>query len=78
MTKKRATKRKSSRRKRQQPSLPAINLTLDQWLDILGYALLAIAALTILSFISANHGVIPGWWLGVLRRQVSSPSKGPP
>lgn len=68
MTKKRATRRKSSRRKRQQPSLPSINLTLDQWLDILGYALLAMAALTILSFISANHGVIPGWWLGVLRR----------
>jgi len=37
-------------------------------LDILGYALLAIAGLTILSFLSANHGLIPGWWLGLLRR----------
>jgi len=43
-------------------------LTLDQWLDILGYALLAIAAFTILSFLSASHGLIPGWWLGLLRR----------
>ena len=30
--------------------------------------LLAIAGLTILSFLSANHGLIPGWWLGLLRR----------
>jgi len=37
-------------------------------LDILGYALLAIAGLTILSFLSANHGLIPGWWLGLLRQ----------
>jgi len=51
-----------------QPKQPPIRLTLDQQLDILGYALLAVAGLTILSFLSANHGLIPGWWLGVLRR----------
>ncbi|RLD00312.1 MAG: DNA translocase FtsK [Chloroflexi bacterium] len=68
MTKRRSTRRKSSRRRRKQLALPRINLTLDQWLDIVGYALLAVATLTILSFISANHGVIPGWWLGVLMR----------
>ena len=67
MTKKRSTRRKSSRRKKRQPSLLS-RLTLDQWLDILGYGLLAVAALTILSFLSANHGLIPGWWLGLLRR----------
>lgn len=44
-----------------------LDLNLDQWLDILGYFLLAIAGLTLLSFPSANHGVIPTWWLGVLR-----------
>jgi DNA segregation ATPase FtsK/SpoIIIE, S-DNA-T family len=44
-----------------------LSLNLDQWLDILGYFLLAIAGLTLLSFPSANHGVIPTWWLGVLR-----------
>jgi S-DNA-T family DNA segregation ATPase FtsK/SpoIIIE len=50
------------------PRQPPIHLTLDQQLDILGYVLLAVAALTILSFLSANHGLVPGWWLGVLRR----------
>ncbi|MEA3338918.1 MAG: DNA translocase FtsK [Chloroflexota bacterium] len=44
-----------------------LNLNLDQWLDILGYVLLAIAALTILSFLSANNGVLLGKWLGWLR-----------
>jgi S-DNA-T family DNA segregation ATPase FtsK/SpoIIIE len=45
-----------------------LDLDLDQWLDILGYVLLATAGLTLLSFPSANHGAIPGWWLRVLRR----------
>ncbi len=52
--------------------LPEISLDLDldlaRWLEILGYVLLAFAGLTLLSFPSANHGRIPGWWLGVLRR----------
>jgi len=30
--------------------------------------LLAVAGLTILSFLSANQGLIPNWWLGVLRQ----------
>jgi len=74
MTKRRSTgrtstrKRSSSRRRRKRPALPSINLTPDQWLDILGYVLLAIAGLTLLSFLSANHGLIPGWWLGLLRQ----------
>ena len=32
-------------------SLPSLDLTFDQWLDILGYALLTIAGLTLLSFL---------------------------
>ncbi|MDY7080566.1 MAG: DNA translocase FtsK 4TM domain-containing protein [Chloroflexota bacterium] len=63
-SRRRSSRRKSSKRR----SLPSINLTLDQQLDILGYALLAVAAFTLLSFPSTNHGVIPGWWLGLLRR----------
>ena len=71
MTKRRSSRRRTSRRKKSKGlSLPDIHLTLDQWLDILGYTLLAVAGLTFLSFLSANHGVIPGWWLGVLRRAV--------
>jgi len=64
----RTSRRTSSRRKKKGWSLPEIHLTLDQQLDILGYVLLGVAGLTLLSFLSANHGVIPGWWLGVLRR----------
>jgi len=63
------TKKSSSRRRRsKRRTKPRIHLTLDQQLDILGYALLAIAAFTLLSFLSASHGLIPDWWLGLLRR----------
>ena len=58
----------SGRKKGKQPSLPKIDLTLDQQLDILGYVLLAIAAFTLLSFLSANRGIITGQWVGLLRR----------
>jgi S-DNA-T family DNA segregation ATPase FtsK/SpoIIIE len=72
MTKRRSTGRTSRRGKGRRGggrlTLPKIHLTLDQWLDILGYVLLAAAAFTILSFLSANHGVLPGWWLGRLRQ----------
>ncbi len=76
MTKRGSTKRpssrsrgrQSSRSRRQTPSLPQINLTPDQQLDILGYVLLALAGFTILSFISSERGLITGGWLGLLRR----------
>jgi len=68
MTRKRSSRRKSRRKKSKGWSLPEIPLTLDQQLDILGYVFLGIAGLTFLSFLSANHGVIPGWWLGLLRQ----------
>jgi len=64
MTKRRSSGRRRSRKRK----LPRINLTLDQSLDIAGYVLLAVAGITLLSFLSASHGVIPGWWLGNLRR----------
>ncbi|MDY6875584.1 MAG: DNA translocase FtsK [Chloroflexota bacterium] len=63
------TKRRSSRRRKsKQRTKPRIHLTLDQQLDILGYVLLAVAVFTLLSFLSASHGLIPDWWLGLLRR----------
>ena len=61
-------RRRSSRRTGIQLRLPEINLTLDQWLAILGGVLLAIAALTALSFLSTNHGSITGRWLEALRQ----------
>ncbi len=64
MTKRRSSRRRKSKRR----TKPRIQLTLDQQLDILGYALLAVAAFTLLSFLSASHGLIPDWWLGLLRR----------
>jgi S-DNA-T family DNA segregation ATPase FtsK/SpoIIIE len=47
--------------------LPEINLTLDQYLDILGYLLVAFAALMILSFLSPNSGRITAALVGFLR-----------
>ena len=63
------TRRRSRRRsKKREWKLPRINLSLDHYLDIAGYALLAVAGITLLSFLSASHGVIPAWWLGKLRQ----------
>ena len=64
MTRRRSSRRRKSKRR----TKPRIHLTLDQQLDILGYALLAVAVFTLLSFLSASHGLIPDWWLGLLRR----------
>jgi S-DNA-T family DNA segregation ATPase FtsK/SpoIIIE len=47
-----------------------IQIDLDQWLDILGYGLLAASGLTLLSFLSASHGTIPAWWLRILRHSL--------
>lgn len=50
--------------------LPELKLEadIDLWLDIIGYGLLGLALVTLLSFLSANHGAIPGWWLRLLQR----------
>ncbi len=63
-----ARRRSSRRKKTRQRAQPRTRLTLDQRLDILGYVLLTVAGLTILSFLSANHGLIPDWWLWLLRQ----------
>ena len=67
-TTKRTTRRKTTRRRRKQPTLPTISLTLDQWLDIAGYVLLAASGLTALCFLSPNRGAIPGAWVSFLMR----------
>ena len=66
--KKRSSRRTSRRKKSRRRVQPRIRLTLDQQLDILGDALLAVAVFTLLSFFSTSHGLIPDWWLGLLRR----------
>jgi S-DNA-T family DNA segregation ATPase FtsK/SpoIIIE len=58
----------ASRRPTRKKKPPRIRLTVDQQLDIVGYALLVVAALTLLSFLSSSHGLIPTWWLGILRQ----------
>jgi S-DNA-T family DNA segregation ATPase FtsK/SpoIIIE len=67
-TGRRTSSRTSGRgQSKQQPS-PAIHLTLDQQLDILGYVMLAVAGLTLLSFLSSSHGLFLSWWLTELRQ----------
>ena len=67
-----ARKRKKRKKKGLRGLIPDVildlKLDLDQWLDVAGYGLIVLAALTLLSFPSASHGAIPSWWLGVLRR----------
>ncbi len=68
-----STKGKSTRggkgknSKKSPQSGPAIRLTLDQKLDILGLFLVALALVTILSFLSSNQGDLTGAWLQFLR-----------
>jgi S-DNA-T family DNA segregation ATPase FtsK/SpoIIIE len=64
----RTTRRRSTRSRRRTPRLPTIDLTLDQWLDIVGYVLLAASGLTVLCFLSPNRGSIPGAWVDLLMR----------
>jgi S-DNA-T family DNA segregation ATPase FtsK/SpoIIIE len=66
MAKRRSTRRRKSR-KTGQLKLPEIHLTLDQWLDIIGYGLVAIAGLTLLCFLSANRGELTRRWVSFLR-----------
>lgn len=59
--------RKSSRR-RSRAREPLIQLTRDQWLDLLGGALLLSAVLTILSLLSPQQGALLHLWLAGLER----------
>ncbi|MGH2591994.1 MAG: DNA translocase FtsK 4TM domain-containing protein [Anaerolineae bacterium] len=49
------------------PAGPLIRLTLDQKLDILGLLLVAVGAVTALSFLSPSQGNLTGAWLRFLR-----------
>jgi len=63
-------RRSSSRRsssKKPQPTLWQ-RLSRDQKLDILGWVLVIVAALTILSMLSAQQGVLTQWWISLLSR----------
>jgi len=60
--------RTGGRRKTQRPATPAINLTLDQKLDILGIALVALGGFTLLSKLSLNQGNLTKPWLDFLSR----------
>ena len=67
-TGKRTSQRSRSKSRRPSLPLPRISLTRDQWLDILGYGLLGIAAFTLLSFLTSQHGAITGPWVSMLRK----------
>lgn len=61
----RTSSRSSSRGKKTSQSLWN-RLTRDQKLDILGWVLVGLAVLTILSMISAEQGVLTQWWISLL------------
>ncbi len=47
---------------------PRVRLSRDTQLDILGYSLLIVAALTVLAFFSAQRGALLGFWVQLLGR----------
>ena len=55
---------------RPEPGGPLVRLTLDQKLDLLGLALVAVAVVTVLSFLSPSQGNLTGAWLKFLRATV--------
>ena len=63
-----AGKSRKSSRKRSRAREPLIQLTRDQWLDLLGGALLLSAVLTILSLLSPQQGALLHLWLAGLER----------
>jgi S-DNA-T family DNA segregation ATPase FtsK/SpoIIIE len=71
MAKKRSTRKKTTRRRRtSQRAKQPFELKPEQLLDILGYVLIAVAALTLLSFPSGTRGKVLGWWVALLRQAV--------
>ena len=60
-------KPKQSASRQQQPARPL--LTVDQWIDLIGYCLIALAGLTILSALSpGGQGDLTSSWLTVLKQ----------
>jgi DNA segregation ATPase FtsK/SpoIIIE, S-DNA-T family len=69
MTKRRSlsSSRRSRSRKKPQPSLWQ-RMSHDQKLDLLGWILVAVSALTILSMASSQQGMLTQWWIMLLRQ----------
>jgi DNA segregation ATPase FtsK/SpoIIIE, S-DNA-T family len=66
MTKRHSSSRSRSRTSSKRKTSLWQRLSQDQKLDILGWALVALSALTILSMLSAQQGVLTQWWIQVL------------
>jgi len=55
-------------RRRRSKKSRGIKISLDRQLDILGIFLMALAGITILSFLSATRGSLTDWWLRLLQQ----------
>jgi S-DNA-T family DNA segregation ATPase FtsK/SpoIIIE len=55
-------------RRRRSKKSKGIKISLDRQLDILGIFLMALAGITILSFLSATRGSLTEWWLHLLQQ----------
>jgi len=55
-------------RRRRSKKSRGIKISLDRQLDILGIFLMALAGITILSFLSATRGSLTEWWLRLLQQ----------
>ncbi|MGC9356490.1 MAG: DNA translocase FtsK [Anaerolineae bacterium] len=64
MTKRRSSRKRSSRSKKKRE--PLIQLSRDQWFDLLGGLLVFLAVLTVLSLLSAQQGTLTELWLAGL------------
>lgn len=65
-TRRRSSGTRRSRSRKPQPTLWQ-RLSHDQKLDLLGWSLAILAALTILSMLSAQQGVLTHWWITLLK-----------
>ncbi len=64
----RTAKKGNGSRKRRQQRGPLLQLSLDTWLDILGYLLLGLAGLTLLALLSVQRGALLEPWVVFLSR----------
>ncbi|MGC9468694.1 MAG: DNA translocase FtsK [Anaerolineae bacterium] len=64
------SRKSSSRRSSRSKARPSLwqRLSKDQKLDILGWSLVVLSVLTILSMLSAEQGVLTRWWISILRQ----------
>ena len=65
-TRRRSTSSRSSSSRKKKPEPLWDRLTSDQKLDILGWILVGLAVLTILSMISVEQGILTQWWISLL------------